>query len=43
MIINLTPHATAIYPPDTPDRIRPGSVSPLQVFASCTDRAPARL
>jgi hypothetical protein len=30
MIVNLTPHPLHIYPPDTPDRIAAGSVTPLR-------------
>ncbi len=32
MIVNLTPHPIHIYPPDTPDRIEPGSVEPIHVI-----------
>jgi len=43
MIVNLTPHPMHIYPPQTPDRITPGSVNPLLVIAPSAQFPPARL
>jgi hypothetical protein len=43
MIVNLTPHPMHIYPADTPERIAPGSVSPIRVIAPSTQYPPARL
>jgi hypothetical protein len=43
MIVNLTPHSLNIYPPETADRIEPGSVGPLQVIPPSTAYPPAPL
>jgi hypothetical protein len=43
MLVNLTPHPLHIYPSDTPDRVEPGSVTPLRVIAPSADHHPARL
>ena len=43
MLVNLTPHPLHIYPPDTPERIVAGSVTPLCVIPPSADHRPARL
>lgn len=43
MIVNLTPHPLHIYPPDTPDRIAAGSVTPLRALPPSAQYQPARL
>jgi hypothetical protein len=42
-IVNLTPHPVQIFPSDTPDRIAPGSVTPLRVITPSTQHQPVRL
>ncbi|MGC4885732.1 hypothetical protein [Micromonospora sp. DT227] len=42
-IINLTPHPVRIFAGDTPDRIEPGSVTPLRVVPVSKEHRPARL
>ncbi|SCL20467.1 hypothetical protein GA0074692_0875 [Micromonospora pallida] len=42
-IVNLTPHPVRIFPSDTPDRIEPGSVTPLRVITPSTQHQPVRL
>ncbi|MDG4803656.1 hypothetical protein [Micromonospora sp. WMMD980] len=42
-IVNLTPHPVRVFPEDTPDRIEPGSVTPLRVVPTSTAHQPARL
>jgi hypothetical protein len=43
VIVNLTPHPLHIYPPDTPDRITVGSVTPLRILPPSAQHPPARL
>ncbi|PZG09662.1 hypothetical protein C1I95_28745 [Micromonospora craterilacus] len=42
-IVNLTPHPVRIFPSDTPDRIAPGSVTPLRVITPSAQHQPVRL
>lgn len=42
-LVNLTPHPMNIYPLDTPERIRWGTVTPIAVIHPSTDHEPARL
>ncbi|SCL17883.1 hypothetical protein [Micromonospora inyonensis] len=42
-VVNLTPHPVHVYPVATPDRIEPGSVTPLCVIAPSDRHQPARL
>jgi hypothetical protein len=43
MFVNLTPHALHIYPPDTADRIEPGSVAVSKVISPSREYPPARV
>ena len=43
MLVNLTPHPLNIYPPNTPDRIAPGSVAPTLVIPPLPAQPAARL
>ncbi|MEU8332166.1 hypothetical protein [Micromonospora sp. NPDC048839] len=42
-IVNLTPHPVHVFPSGTPDRIDPGSVTPLRVIAPSSQHQTVRL
>ena len=42
-LVNLTPHAMHIFPEGTPERIEPGTVTPVLVIEPTTDVTIARL
>ena len=42
-IINLTPHPVTVYPSDAPDRIEPGTMTPMRVIPASNEFPPARL
>jgi hypothetical protein len=43
MYVNLTAQDVTVYPRDTPDRITPGTVAPIQLIPTSPDQTPARM